>query len=91
MGLRGRLRRVRRSADESTTVLTCQDTGEKIRVRGDAGIRLIVSDWCEGTGQEHDDPLVEWLTPYLERGLLDEDGREWPIGDVGGGKRGLTG
>ena len=91
MGLRRRVKRIQKAAGEHTTVLTCQDTGEKIRVPEDAGVRLVVAQWCEGTGQDYSDSLVEWLTPYLERGLVDEDGREWPIGDVGGGIRGLTG
>lgn len=88
---RGKLRNLQRAVDEHTTLLTCQDTGEKIRVPGDAGLRLIFADWCEGAGREYNDPLVDWLSPYRERGLVDEEGREWPIGDVGGGMRGLTG
>jgi hypothetical protein len=91
MGLRRSIKRMQKAADEYTTVLTCQDTGEKIRVPADAGVRLVVAQWCEGIGKDYSDPLVERLSPYLERGLVDEAGREWPIGDVGGGMRGLTG
>jgi hypothetical protein len=89
--LRRKLRRLQRAADGHTTLLTCRDTGEQIRVPDDAALRLIVADWREGAGEECEDSLVEWLSPYLKRGLLDERGREWPIGDVGGGLRGLTG
>lgn len=91
MGLRDRLRNLQRTADEHTTLLTCRDTGEKMRAPEDAALRVVVAKWREGVGQEHDDPLVDWLSPYLERGLVDEQGREWPIGDVGGGRRGFTG
>jgi hypothetical protein len=93
MGAKEKLRQLEKAAGERTTVLTCRDTGEKIRVPEDAGSRVLVALWRKGSpaGQEHDDPLVEWLSPYLERGLVDEQGREWPIGDVGGGMRGLTG
>jgi DICT domain-containing protein len=91
MGARDRLKQLEKAADEHTTVLTCRDTGEKIRVPEDAGVRLVVADWHGGVGKEQEDPLVDWLSPYLERGLLDEQGCEWPIGDVGGGLRGLTG
>jgi hypothetical protein len=91
MGARDRLKRLEKIAEEHTTVLTCMDTGEKVRVPEDAGVRLVVAGWQGGVGKEHEDPLVDWLSPYLERGLLDEQGHEWPIGDVGGGLRGLTG
>jgi hypothetical protein len=91
VGLRDRLKRAEKATEERTVLLTCRDTGEELRVPEDAGLRLIAADWCEGAGQEHHDSLVDWLFPYLERGLLDEQGREWPIGDVGGGMHGLTG
>jgi hypothetical protein len=91
MGLKRRVKLMQKATDEYTTVLTCQDTGEKIRVPDDATVRMVVAQYCEGIGQDYTDPLVERLSPYLERGLLDEQGREWPIGDVGGGMRGLTG
>jgi hypothetical protein len=91
MGLRRRMQRVQKAADKHTTVLMCQDTGEKIRVPEDAAVRMVVAQYCEGIGQDYSDPLVERLSPYLERGLVDEQGRAWPIGDVGGGLHGLTG
>jgi hypothetical protein len=91
MGLRDRIKRAQKAADEHTTVLTCLDNGDKRRVPDDAGLRVLVADWCEETGHDYSDSLVEWLSPYLERGLANEEVREWPIGDLGGGMRGLTG
>jgi hypothetical protein len=92
MGLdRRTIKRMEKAADEHTTVLTCQDNGEQIRVPEDATVRMVVAQYCEGIGQDYSDPLVDRLSPYVERGLVDEQGRTWPIGDVGGGLHGLTG
>lgn len=65
MGIRDRLKKAERAADEHATTLRCPVCGVVVRVPGDAALMLLVEDWRRGVGEPFDpDPVLERIRTH---------------------------
>ncbi len=79
MGLRDRLKRAERAADEHVTTLRCTVCGVVVRVEGDAALKFLVEDWCRTVGEPFvPDPALERIRTHPHGELAEEAFRDMP-------------
>ena len=70
MGIRERLKKAERVAEDHTTTLRCPVCAEVVRVEGDAALKLLVQDWRRTTGDTFEpDPALERITTHQHKEL----------------------
>ncbi len=94
MGLKDKLKRLQRLADEETVLLRCEECGEEICVAQETDLDLLAYEWVQATGEKSYRPTPPDVYKVLEHvhGALVEksSGKPWPLMDLGGGRVGFT-